>query len=301
MDAPSTSERKGVSKFELLPPEIRCMIYYYLIVEPHPLPLLQSSRPEWDENALRTYAIRKDLRVLRTCRKVYEEMSEMINLIYSELCFSYSIRIPAVEEGTEAFRIDLTRIQKLYISVDDITGWPYESDDEGTHWSNEPGQQPDYFDYEEFVASLAFGGHQLKYLLIECEPQECVYLAAGLSPLALLRKIRLVHFRAGDARMHAHLRVLETIMMSDQPMEFRNLMDFDQENDHYWIGENPENGLVEYLDTTTGVVVKSEEQMEATARELYSILGMGQEFVAQADLDERWFAERESTWSVYDP
>ncbi len=230
MDAPSTFQRKGVSKFMSLPSEIRCMIYYHLVVEPRPLPLSRSSRRDTkDENSLCTYTIPKDLRLLYTCRKAHEEMND---LIYSEICFSYSIRIPEVEEGTEAFRVDLTRIQKLYICV----GWLHENESESDEafGSDEPESAldspdfaPEVFDFVRFVASLVFGGHQLKYVLIECEPQkELENLGLGLSPLALLRKIRLVHFRAVDAGMYAHLRVLETIMMSDQPMDFSNLKDF---------------------------------------------------------------------------
>ncbi len=47
---------------------------------------------------------------------------------------------------------------------------------------------------------------------------------------------------------------------------------------------------MEYSGTTTSVVVMLEEQKKATGRELYSILGMGQEFVAEGDWGEKFFS-----------
>lgn len=53
-----------------------------------------------------------------------------------------------------------------------------------------------------------------------------------------------------------------------------------------------ESWLVEDLDTETSVVVKSEEQMEATAKELYSILGMEGDFIPQSGLDDTCFSDK---------
>ena len=53
-----------------------------------------------------------------------------------------------------------------------------------------------------------------------------------------------------------------------------------------------ESWLVEDLDKETCVVVKSEEQMEATAKELYTVLGMEGDFIPQSELDDTCFFDK---------
>ena len=78
-------------------------------------------------------------------------------------------------------------------------------------------------------------------------------------------------------------------MMSDQPIPpFNSLQDFWEESRYSdeLLAHPDKAGFVDGLDTTTTVVDKSEEHMEATAKELYSILRIERDFVPQSELDE---------------
>ena len=55
--------------------------------------------------------------------------------------------------------------------------------------------------------------------------------------------------------------------------------------------------VVEGVDMTGTVVAKSEQQMEATAKELYSILGMEGDFVPQSQVGDWYLSEEESSES----
>lgn len=143
-----------------------------------------------------------------------------------------------------------------------------------TEWDGDQDNEPQFF-YDAhhfycFVAELDFEGHHLNYILVECEPQVRQYLAEGLSPLSMLRNIRLVHFRSRDTMMFHYLRSLEGLMIGNQPVPFCDLTHFWENSvnsyDTGLLRHLEESWLVEDLDTETNVVVKSEEQMEAIAK-----------------------------------
>lgn len=281
VDDPSAFERQDVFRFMSLPPELRRKVYYFAILEPHPLPLI--ARYGVSDHYSAYYAVEKDLRMLETCR---EFRAEMKNLPYSENSFSFSIRQSELEKGTKMFPVDLTRIQKCYISVTGMkdSGGISDEDDEDDKAVFCTGVQ----DIQDFVATLVFKGHQMKYLLVECEPQDCHFLAVSLSPLSMLRRIRSVRFRSCRAEMHHYFRFLEGLMMGSWPVHFSDLVDFweDYSIEDDLLTRPEESWLVEGRDVATSVVVKSEAQMEATAKDLYSILGIEHDFIPQGELDE---------------
>ena len=210
----------------------------------------------------------------------------MKDLLYSENSFSISTTRTKAEEGTKMFQVDPKRIQKCYISVNDLTGCfdKIIEDGEPNYYSCE--FCPDIHDTREFVAILAFKGHQMKYLLVECEPQSWITLGEGLSPFSMLRNIHLVQFRSCQAAMYLYFGFLESLMMGDQPVPFSDLTDFwEKSHDLNDLLRRPDQSwLVERLVWTTSGMDKTEEQMEATAKELYSILGMKCEFIPQSEL-----------------
>lgn len=128
----------------------------------------------------------------------------------------------------------------------------------------------------------------MKYLLVCCEPLPDESLAKGLSPLSMLRNIHLVHFRSVRDEMHPYFRFLEGLMMSDRPQLFRSIKGFwkDSTSFDYDLLKNPDKcWFVEGLDIMARAEVQSEEQMDATAKELYSILGMERKWQPQSYLD----------------
>ena len=276
----STSQPQYVFQIMLLPAEVRRRIYYFVVLEPHPIPLV----PCISRGFVEAYVVERDLRSLGTCE---EFRTELKKAFYSNNSFSYSAKLEECEKGTRTFLVDLTRLQKCYIVVHDMTGE-----------LNDQGDDPEYVHdvnefHRNFVGTLLEEGHQMKYLLVECESQSDHYLSDVLGPLSILRKIPLVHFRSCDPSMHLHFRFLERLMMSDWPttLSHRNLGDFWQSCDHAdnSLKDPTEGWVVLGLDMTGTVVVKSEQQMEATAKDLYSILGMEREFIPQNKLDEMLF------------
>lgn len=272
----SAFQRQGVSPFMSLPPELRRRIYHFAIVEPHPLPLVAC-------RLAKIYAVQKDLRMLDICG---EFRTLMKDLLYSENSFAISTTRLKVEEGTTTFQVDPKRIQNCYISINDLTDCfdKVNEDGEPNYYSCE--FCPDVHDIQEFVAMLAFNGHQMNHLLVECEPQSCAMLREGLSPFSMLRNIHLVHFRSCQAEIYHYFRFLEGLMMGDRPVPFRDLTEFwEESHDLDDLLRRPDQSwLVERLDLTISVMNKSEEQMEVTAKELYSILGMKRDFIPQSEL-----------------
>ena len=272
MDEAPHIERQGLFRLKELPAEILCRVYYFAIVQPHPLPLIAGYVNNW----VRFYTVEKDLRMINTDSEFREEMKK---LLYSENSFSFSVQQIEPEEGAHQFRVELGRIQKCYISVNQMR--EEEDSDYGEFFT-------DGLEFQTAVSTLIFEGHEMKYLLIECEPQICGFLAEGLSPLSMLRRLRLVHFRSSQTQMHHYFRFLEGLMMSDQPVPFTDLTDFweSSSSEDDLLRRPEESWLMKSLEMTTAVVENSEEQMEATAKELYSILGIEREFIPQNELDE---------------
>ena len=288
MDEPPTFERQGVFRFKDLPAEIRCKVYYFAIVDPHPLPLFARDPKTSDK----VYVVEKDMRMINTNREFREETRQ---LPYSENSFSFSVRQHKPRKGAQQFRVDVKRIQKWYISV------KKRREDNGLDYGD---SIDDGLDFTKVVPTLAFEGHEMKYLLVECEPQFCENLADCLSPLSMLRGFRMVLFRSSQAQMCNYFRFLEGLMTSDRPVPFSNSTEFWEEfintEDDDLLRQPHQSWLAKSLDVTTAAVEKSEAQIEDTAKELYSILGIERDFIPQSKMDETcplWHVGKERTLS----
>lgn len=276
MDEPPPFERQGVFRLMDLPAEIRLRVYYFAIAEPHPLPLFVR-----DVNtSANIYVVEKDMRMINTNREFREEMK---TLPYSVNTFSFSFRQARPKEGAQLFQVDVRRIWKWYICV------RKPRDDNEYDYGN---TIDDGLEFMAVVPTLAFEGHEMKYLLVECEPQFCENLADQLSPLSMLRGFRSVHFRSSQAQMYHYFRFLEGLMTNNLPVPFNNNTSFWEEfistDDDDLLKHPDKSWLVKGLDSTTAIVEKSEEQMEDKAKELYSRLGIERDFIPQSKMDETW-------------
>lgn len=93
----------------------------------------------------------------------------------------------------------------------------------------------------------------------------------------MLRNIRLVHVCSEREEMSSYFRFLEGLMMGDRPQPFRNMDDFWKKSTcfDYELLQNPfKCWFVDGLDITSSAEVRSEDQMDATAKEVYSRVGM---------------------------
>ena len=279
MNNPPIFQGLGVFRFMALPAELRRRVYYFAVVEPHPLPLMTYRF----HGMVYGYSVEKDLRMLKTCKEFRTEMNK---LLYSENSFTYAIPRHEAEEDTESSRIDLKRVQKCYIPIEDMTELLSDSDAEGVfHLSTE--EERFLEDFKHFVTTLAFKSHEMKYVLIECDPQDYMCLADSLNPLFLLRRIDLVHFRSRQTELHRYFRFLEAFMMSDWPVPFSDMNDFWEKEPFgpELLGCPEESWLVEDLDAVASVVVRPQEQLELTAKKLYSILGVEGDFIPQIEFE----------------
>lgn len=290
MNNPSTLQPMGVFRLMALPLELRCRIYYFAVVEPHPLPLIT-----YHYNIrVYGYGVEKDLRMLDTCKEFRREMSK---LLYSKNSFTYAIPRLKTEEDSKLSAIDLKRVQKCYMPIEEMTDYSGDSDIE-EYWSREWDYEIFQPDFQLFVTKLAFKGHKMKYILIECEPQNVTGLIEGLGPLCLVRNIRLVHFRSRQIVIHRFFRSLEDLMMSDRPVPFSGF-------DAFWEDDPTGSDFLVYpgrsrpvndLGAVVRVADKPQEQLEATAKKLYSILGIKADFIPQSTMteDERRMALEEA-------
>lgn len=257
-----------------LPLELHRNIYYFAIVEPHPVPLIVRYRGPGQ--SVRVFATAKDLRMLETCS---EFRTEMKSSLYSENSFCFSSKWDELEAGTKLFQVDIVRIEKCRIWIDNTSSWDFNDDEEIEYEFNSRA-----YDLNDFVEVLIFKGHQMKYLLVECEAQFTDCLAEGLKSMAMLRNVRLVQFRSSQDLIQPCFRFLEDLMMSDRPLPFRCTREEFSENVtrfHHLLQPPGFGG-----DATTGnAVVRSDEQMEATAKKLYSILGVEGDFIPRSELE----------------
>lgn len=259
----------------LLPIELRCRIYHFAVVEPHPIPLTVC-RSKFDP-FVRIFVVERDMRLLEVCR---EFRTEIVKTLYSGNSFSFALKRDELEEGTKLFQVDLGRIQKCYVYVNKI----YDPDDSD---ATDPFDDILELGFDRFVETFIFEGQDMKYLLVECEFQSCDWQVESLKEMAMLRKIDLVHFRSRQQEMRPFFRFLEDLMMSDQPLPFTPT----RENFYIMITGDfdgalrpPEFGGDTPPPPTGNAVVKSEEELEATARELYAILGIKGDFIPQSEL-----------------
>lgn len=277
MPDPPPFERQGLFQFMELPPEIRCRVYYFAVVQPliadyENLATAITKRP----SSVSLYATENDLRMLGTSHEFRKEMND---LLYSENSFYFSTLPTKPERGERVFRIDTTRIEKCHLYIEDMSGqsrvdW---EDSDLDDYDRDSLLIRECYNIEPIVSTLVFKGYRLKYLLVECGPQEC--LREGLAPMAMLRKIQKVHFRSCQAENYPYFRYLEDLMMNDQPVPFQDWQEFEVEAMAF---DGPEADRGYFM--TEYHIVKSEAQMEATARDLYSILGIEGEFIVQSKL-----------------
>ena len=193
------------------------------------------------------------------------------------------------EPDAEIYRVDLQRIQKCHFIIGNVTGSPYDS----------PSERDDLFidewdflaDFQFFVHTL-FESHQMKYLLVECESQACEFLALGFCPLSMLRNIRLVQLRSSQPEMYLFFSFIEHLMMGDWPVPYDEMKDFwEFSNYDDDLLEHPDQSwLVDGLQLQQIVVGKSDEEMEADAKELYSTLEVEGGFIPLSELDEKRFS-----------
>ena len=178
-----------------LPADIRLRVHHFAVIEPHPLTL--TSYPfNWMAHG---YSVEKDSRLLETCGEFRREMS---GLLYSQNSFTCPIpRHEAEEEDSKMSKIDLRRVQKCYIPINDMVKLR-EGSDTGEGVNSVVQDKRFHEDFAFFVNTPAFASHEMKSVLIECEPREHVYLAGSLSPLFLLGNIGSVHFRSPQTGMH---------------------------------------------------------------------------------------------------
>ena len=160
------------------------------------------------------------------------------------------------------FVVDLERIEKCHLHID-VVGFHTQEDGLSIPVAKEQN-------LHSFVAALVAKGHRLKYLLVECERHFHVQLRESLRLLTMLKNIHLVHFRSSEAKIYPFFRFLEESMMSrDRTVDFSC---WDNTHGTY---------LPDSIFTTAQGVFKPEAQMEATARDLYAILGIKGGFVPQ--------------------
>ena len=274
MNNPPTFQPVRVFRLMTLPLELRRKIYYFAVVEPHPLPLMTHRF----RGKAHGYSVKKDLRMLRTCKEFHTEMDDWL---YSENSFTYAIPRHEAEEHTQSSKVDLKRVQKCYIPIDRTTELPDDSDTEECLTNNERFVD----DYKLFVTTLAFNSHEMKYVLIQCEPLDYVCLAEGLGLLLSPRNIALIHFRSLTP-INSPFRFLEASMMTDWPGPFGDLGLWEKvavgprSSDHpgkSWLVKNK-------FDAEPSGVVRSQEQLTVAAKELYSILGVEGDFIPQGEV-----------------
>lgn len=76
MNNPPNFQPLVVFRLMALPAELRRRVYYFAVVEPHPLPLITYRF----HRRVYGYGVEKDLRMLHTCKEFRAEMS---GLLYS--------------------------------------------------------------------------------------------------------------------------------------------------------------------------------------------------------------------------
>lgn len=268
----SAFEREGVFRFMDLPAEIRSMVYHIAVVEPHPLPLIPHHYRMRNNDFVDAYAVEKDLRMLQTSSEFRIDMKEML---YSENSFSYLISPHVPRKRIEANQVDLKRIKKFYLRIED-SGPPYPS------WAFD-----DYNDLGEFISNLSFEGygHEMKHLLVECNIESSRWLVKYLGSLLNLRGVSSFVLRSCQPDMHRYFRFLEDLVMSDQPVPFRAPDGIRDAMDIFLdLERSSEKSALARAGMTGNRVVKSEEQMEATAKRLYSILKIEGGFVPRSEL-----------------
>lgn len=147
MEGPSAFERQGVFQFISLPVKVRSEIHRFAVIEPHLLKLtICPSDLNW---FVGLYGVRKDWRMLGTCK---EFCSMMKDVLYSENSFSLSITSDEPEEGTKFCQIDIRRIKKCHLFIDDLE----------TDWSKEDVHDLEFIqecsDLNHFMETLVFKG-----------------------------------------------------------------------------------------------------------------------------------------------
>ena len=258
--------------FEKLPLELRRKIYILAAIREHPIKLRINYHgcAPGDTSVIgrtRLYAV-EDFRALETN---HEFRTEMIRPLYRENAFDLSLSMEEADEGTSLMQIDIRRVRRCRILIHDMQILDAPRMDV---WC---GTFPlvCHLLLRSLVATLVFEGHQIESMLVECERQTTEWLLVCLRPIAMLRHVGLIHFRSCSPEVHQYFRRLELLIMSDRPVPFSNPQEFRDRTQPWLFPSWPVFGEV---------IDKTEEEMEATAKALYEILGFEAEMKPQKDL-----------------
>lgn len=231
MEKSSTSHRQGVFPFKRLPLEVRRIIYTFAAIS---VPLIELRISYYrgatsDTSVLgrvRLYTVH-DFRILATDHEFRKEMSDAL---YAKNAFDISLCREQVGEGICLHQIDLGQIKKCRLILHKLG-----SPDYFPHMDVWGGSFPFYWHHHvrAFVATLVLYGHQMESMLVECEPQNPKWLLECLRPVAMLRRIGLIHFRSASPEIYPYFRFLEARIMSDQDVPVKNQQEF-QAQTHPW-------------------------------------------------------------------
>lgn len=221
-----------------------------------------------------------DLRILATDHEFRREMSDAL---YANNAFDISLCREDAGEGLLLYQIDLTRIQKCRLILENMET-SHDHPDRGV-WG---GPFPFHWHHRlrVLVATLVLNGHHMKAILVECKPQSPQWLLECLRPMAMLRRIALIHFRSASPEMYHYLRFLETRIMSNQDVPVRTQQEFQAQTQPWrprWSRRRgrmnpPPPSPPRSTDMTQEGTERSLEEMEATRKTLY----------AKLDVEDEW-------------
>ena len=136
---------------------------------------------------------------------------------------------------------------------------------------------------QALVVSLSFEGHQMEAMLVECKSQRSTtWLLECLRSMAMLRRIRLIHFRCAFPQAYPYFRFLEARIRSDQAVLLRSLQE-SRDQTQAWLSIN-RRSPPRVTNMTDEGVKKSVHEMEATATVLYRKPGIPDAMTPQRNL-----------------
>lgn len=268
-----------------LPGEVRRKIYTFAVISVPPIELSINYHggAATDTSALsrvRLYAV-QDFRMLDTN---HEFRNEMIDALYAKNAFDLSLWREDVARERYLLQIDLRRITKCRLILHNMETAIYTP--RMNVWG---GSFPLYWHHHlrALVNSLIFNGHHIEAMLVECERQNPKWLLECLRSMAMLRNIGLIQFRSCHPETYPYFRFLEARIMSDQAVPFSNRREFWNQTmawRPHGISLAPRFPPPRITDMTGEGVMKSEEEIEDTAMNLYEIIEIADEMTPQKDL-----------------
>ena len=254
--------------------EVRRKIYSFAVISVPPIELkINYHRGAPDDPShlgrVRVYTD-QDFRMLAVNK---EFRQEMIDALYAKNAFDIALEREDPGNGICLHQIDLGRVRKCRLRLHDMEIARYRP-----HMDVWSGSFPFYWHHHlrALVATLVLYGHRMEVVLVECQEQHPVWLLECLRPMAMLRRVGSIHFRSVSREVHPYFRFLEARIMSDRAVPFGNWQEF-RDQTVAWRprlsrSDPTGNPPPRTTDMTGEGVVKSEEEMEETARTLYAIL-----------------------------